>query len=204
MLEIKETIVVEGKYDLMRLKEFIASPIITTDGFRVFADKEKQFLIREIAKKNGIVLMTDPDSAGQVIRSFLNGVADKRNIRQCYVPMIKGVEKRKATASKEGLLGVEGLSSQIIEEALRKCGAEIIGEEKPEKKEEITKADLYDMGLSGRENSAVLRKVLLSELGLPQYLTANAMLCAINCLYEKQQIVDKLKEMSYNKITENQ
>ena len=203
MLEIKETIVVEGKYDLMRLKEFISSPIVTTDGFRVFADKEKQFLIREIAAKKGIVLMTDPDSAGQVIRSFLNTVADKRNIKQCYVPMIKGVEKRKTSASKEGYLGVEGLNAKTLEEALRKCGAEIEGEEKPEKKEEITKADLYEMGLSGRENSAVLRKALLSQLGFPSYLTANAMLCAINCLYDKQEIVDKLKEMGYNEL-ENQ
>ena len=198
MLELKETIIVEGKYDLIRLREFIASPIITTDGFRIFADKEKQFLIREIAAKNGIVLMTDPDSAGQVIRSFLNGVADKSKIKQCYVPLVKGVEKRKNTPSKEGLLGVEGLSSDILADALRRCGAEILGEEKREKKQEITKLDLFELGLSGRENSAYLRKKLLENLGLPTYISANAMLCAINCLYEKQEIVDKLKEMSYN------
>lgn len=198
MLELKETIIVEGKYDLMRLREFIASPIITTDGFRIFADKEKQFLIREIAAKNGIVLMTDPDSAGQVIRSFLNGVADKSKIKQCYVPLVKGVEKRKNAPSKEGLLGVEGLSSDILADALRRCGAEILGEEKREKKPEITKLDLFELGLSGRENSAYLRKKLLENLGLPTYISANAMLCAINCLYEKQEIVDKLKEMSYN------
>ncbi|MDO4418853.1 MAG: DUF4093 domain-containing protein [Ruminococcus sp.] len=198
MLELKETIIVEGKYDLIRLREFIASPIITTDGFRIFADKEKQFLIREIAAKNGIVLMTDPDSAGQVIRSFLNGVADKSKIKQCYVPLVKGVEKRKNAPSKEGLLGVEGLSSDILADALRRCGAEILGEEKREKKQEITKLDLFELGLSGRENSAYLRKKLLENLGLPTYISANAMLCAINCLYEKQEIVDKLKEMSYN------
>ena len=198
MLELKETIIVEGKYDLIRLREFIASPIITTDGFRIFADKEKQFLIREIAAKNGIVLMTDPDSAGQVIRSFLNGVADKSKIKQCYVPLVKGVEKRKNTPSKEGLLGVEGLSSDILADALRRCGAEILGEEKREKKQEITKLDLFELGLSGRENSAYLRKKLLENFGLPTYISANAMLCAINCLYEKQEIVDKLKEMSYN------
>lgn len=198
MLELKETVVVEGKYDLMRLKEFIASPIITTEGFRIFADKEKQFLIREIADKNGIVLMTDPDSAGQVIRSFLNGVADKSKIKHCYVPMIKGVEKRKSAPSKEGLLGVEGLSAEVLANALRRCGAEIIGEEKPAPKEEITKLDLFEMGLSGRENSAILRQKLLKYLGFPTYLSANAMLCAINCLYNKNEIIDKLKEMSYN------
>ncbi len=198
MLELKETIVVEGKYDLMKLREFISSPIITTEGFRVFADKEKQFLIREIAQKNGIILMTDPDRAGQVIRSFLNGIADKSKIKQCYVPLIKGVEKRKNAPSKEGLLGVEGLSGEVIADALRRCGAEIMGEEKPENKQEITKMDLYELGLSGRENSAKIRESLLESLGLPTYLSANAMLCAINCLYKKHEIVDKLKELSYN------
>lgn len=198
MLELKETIVVEGKYDLIRLREFIASPIITTDGFRIFADKEKQFLIREIASKNGIVLMTDPDRAGQVIRSFLRGIADKSKIKQCYVPLVKGVEKRKSAPSKDGLLGVEGLSADIIKDALRHCGAEILGEEKPEKQDEITKLDLYEMGLSGRENSAKIRQQLLRSLGLPSYLSANAMLCAINCLYKKHEIVDKLKDLSYN------
>lgn len=198
MLELKETIVVEGKYDLMKLKEFIASPVVTTEGFRIFADKEKQFLIREIATKNGIVLMTDPDRAGQVIRSFLRGIADKNKVKQCYVPLIKGVEKRKSAPSKEGLLGVEGLSAETLKEALIKCGAEIIGEEKPEKKQEITKMDLYEMGLSGRENSARIREKLLEGLGLPTYLSANAMLCAINCLYNKQEIVDKLNEICYN------
>lgn len=198
MLELKETVVVEGKYDLMRLKEFIASPIITTEGFRIFADKEKQFLIREIAAKNGIILMTDPDKAGQVIRSFLVGVADKSKIKQCYVPLVKGVEKRKSAPSKDGFLGVEGLSAETLAEALRKCGAEILGEEKPIKKQEITKMDFYEMGLSGRANSAKLRQELLEKLGLPTYLSANAMLCAINCLYNKNEIVDKLTKMSYN------
>lgn len=204
MLELKETVVVEGKYDLMRLKEFISSPVLTTDGFRIFGDKEKQFLIREIAHKNGIILMTDPDSAGQVIRSFLNGVVDKTKIRHCYVPLVKGVEKRKSAPSKEGLLGVEGLSGETIAEALRKCGATIYGEKSVARKEEITKMDLYEMGLSGKENSAKLRESLLKSLGLPTYLSANAMLCAINCLYEKQEIVDKLKKMSYNKTIANQ
>ena len=198
MLELKETIIVEGKYDLIKLKSFISSPIIATEGFRVFADKEKQFLIREIASKNGIILMTDPDKAGQVIRSFLRGIADKSKIKQCYVPLVKGVEKRKSAPSKEGLLGVEGLSEEMITDALRKCGADIIGEDTPKKREEITKMDLYELGLSGRENSAKIREKLLESLGLPTYLSANAMLCAINCLFNKQEIVDKLKKIGYN------
>lgn len=198
MLEIKETIVVEGKYDLIKLKGFISSPIITTEGFRVFVDKEKQFLIREIAAKNGIILMTDPDKAGQVIRSFLKGIADKTKIKQCYVPLVKGVEKRKSAPSKDGFLGVEGLSEDLIADALRRCGAEVVGEEKPEKREEITKMDLYELGLSGKENSAKIREKFLEKSGLPTYLSTNAMLCAINCLFNKQEIVDKLKKIGYN------
>ena len=195
MLEIKETIVVEGKYDLKKLQEFVASPIIATQGFRIFADKEKQFLLRSIAEKNGIVIMTDPDSAGQVIRSFFNSIADKNKIIHCYVPGIKGVEKRKQQASKEGLLGVEGLSEEMLTEALRKCGATVIGEESIRTKEPLTKLELYEMGLSGRENSAELRKRFLEYLGFPTYLSTNALLCAINCLYSAQEIIDILKKM---------
>lgn len=198
MLELKEAVIVEGKYDLMRLREFISSPIITTEGFRIFADKEKQALIREIAAKRGIVLMTDPDRAGQVIRSFLNGVADKSRIKQCYIPQIAGVEKRKNSPSKDGFLGVEGLSVKVLTQALLRCGVQLEGCETAISRQEITKLDLYEMGLSGCENSAMLRKKLLQSMGLPDYLSANAMLCAVNCLCSKQEIVDKLKEMGYN------
>ena len=195
MLKIKEAIIVEGRYDKIKLKNLVDTAIIETNGFRVFSDKEKQSLIRRIADTRGILVFTDSDSAGFVIRNFLRGTVDKSKIKHCYIPQINGKEKRKAHTSKEGFLGVEGVSDKVIIEAIRKSGATIIGEEQENAGEDVTKADLYRLGLSGRENSEKLRKALLKHLGMPSYLTANAMLSAINCLYsleELRKIVDEL------------
>ena len=195
MLKIKEAIIVEGRYDKIKLKNLVDTAIIETNGFRVFSDKEKQSLIRRIADTRGILVFTDSDSAGFVIRNFLRGTVDKSKIKHCYIPQINGKEKRKAHTSKEGFLGVEGVSDKVIIEAIRKSGATIIGEEQENAGEEVTKADLYRLGLTGRENSEKLRKALLKHLGMPSYLTANAMLSAINCLYsleELRKIVDEL------------
>ena len=195
MLKIKEAIIVEGRYDKIKLKNLVDTAIIETNGFRVFSDKEKQSLIRRIADTRGILVFTDSDSAGFVIRNFLRGTVDKSKIKHCYIPQINGKEKRKAHTSKEGFLGVEGVSDEVIIEAIRRSGAEIFGEEQENAREEVTKADLYRLGLSGRENSEKLRKALLKHLGMPSYLTANAMLSAINCLYsleELRKIVDEL------------
>lgn len=195
MLKIKEAIIVEGRYDKIKLKNLVDTAIIETNGFRVFSDKEKQSLIRRIADTRGILVFTDSDSAGFVIRNFLRGTVDKSKIKHCYIPQINGKEKRKAHTSKEGFLGVEGVSDEVIIEAIRRSGATIIGEEQENAREEVTKADLYRLGLSGRENSEKLRKALLKYLGMPSYLTANAMLSAINCLYsleELRKIVDEL------------
>ncbi|MGN0501072.1 MAG: toprim domain-containing protein [Ruminococcus sp.] len=195
MLKIKEAIIVEGRYDKIKLKNLVDTAIIETNGFRVFSDKEKQSLIRRIADTRGILVFTDSDSAGFVIRNFLRGTVDKSKIKHCYIPQINGKEKRKAHTSKEGFLGVEGVSEEVIVEAIRKSGATIIGEEQENAREEVTKADLYRLGLTGRENSEKLRKALLKYLGMPSYLTANAMLSAINCLYsleELRKIVDEL------------
>lgn len=195
MLKIKEAIIVEGRYDKIKLKNLVDTAIIETNGFRVFSDKEKQSLIRRIADTRGILVFTDSDSAGFVIRNFLRGTVDKSKIKHCYIPQINGKEKRKAHTSKEGFLGVEGVSDEVIIEAIRRSGAEIFGEEQENAREEVTKADLYRLGLTGRENSEKLRKALLNHLGMPSYLTANAMLSAINCLYsleELTQLVDEL------------
>lgn len=195
MLKIKEAIIVEGKYDKQRLSEFIDAPIITTSGFRVFKDKEKQTLIRKLAEERGLLILTDSDGAGLVIRNFLKGIVPADKLRNCYIPQIEGKEKRKDAPSKEGFLGVEGLSADIIKSALLRSGVDV-GEECAEcKSYGITKSDLYEMGLSGRENSAVLRKKLMEELGLPTYLSANAFLEIINSLYSKKKILDKLKTM---------
>ena len=195
MIKIKEAIIVEGRYDKIKLSSLVDAPIIETNGFRVFSDKEKQSLIRQIANTRGIFVFTDSDSAGFVIRNFLRGVADKSKIKHCYIPQISGKEKRKRERSKEGLLGVEGVSDEAIISAIRKSGATIIGEEQAEKRGEITKTDLYILGLSGRENSDVLRKKLLKHLDMPSYLTANAMLAALNCLYSLEELKEILKNI---------
>lgn len=195
MLKIKEAIIVEGRYDKIKLKNLVDTTIIETNGFRVFSDKEKQTLIRKIAQTRGILVFTDSDSAGFVIRNFLRGAVDKSKIKHCYIPQINGKEKRKAHGSKEGFLGVEGVSDEVIIDAIRKSGATIIGEESQAQSGEITKSDLYRLGLTGRENSEKLRKALLKNLGIPSYLTTNAMLSAINCLYSLDELKNIVNEL---------
>ena len=191
MISIKEAVIVEGRYDKIKLSEVIDTPVIETGGFRIFKDKEKQNLIRKIAEQRGILVLTDSDSAGFVIRNFLKENVPEDKIKHAYIPQLKGKEKRKSEASKEGLLGVEGVSAEIIADAVRKSGAAILGEDNKIQKSEITKQDLYELGLTGRENSAVLREKLLKKLELPTYLSTNAMLSALNCLYS----LKELKEM---------
>lgn len=188
MLKLKEAIIVEGRYDKIKLSSIINAPIIETSGFRIFKDKEKQNLIREIARTRGILVFTDSDGAGFVIRSFLRGAVNPQLIKHAYIPMIHGKEKRKQQPSKEGLLGVEGISDNDIIDAIRKSGATIIGETAQVTSNDITKQDLYEFGLSGRDNSAKLRTRLLNELNMPTYITANAMLTMLNCLLTKSEL----------------
>ena len=183
-LNIKDDVIVEGKYDKIQLQTLLSSTIITLNGFRVFKDKEAQSLIRNIAQKRGILIMTDVDSAGFVLRNFLSGITDKSNIKHCYIPTVFGKEKRKEKSSKERKLGVEGIDRQSLVNAILKSGATINGEERVSSDaREITKIDLFDVGLIGGDNSAFFRKELLSHLGLPQYLSSNAMISALNCLF---------------------
>lgn len=192
MLKIKEAVIVEGRYDKIKLSSIIDAPIIETNGFRVFSDKEKQNLIRKIAETRGILILTDSDSAGFVIRNFLKGAVDKSKIKHCYIPQIKGKEKRKAKKGKEGLLGVEGVSDEVIEDAVRKSGATIIGEN-TSVKGEIKKSDLFTLGLTGTENAEKNRKKLLNHLNMPSYLSTNAMLTALNCLYSLEELKNLLR-----------
>ena len=191
MISLREAVIVEGRYDKIKLSGIIDSPIIETNGFRVFKDSEKLSLIRRIAAVRGILIFTDSDGAGFVIRNFLNGAVPKEQVKHCYIPQLAGKEKRKAQPGKEGLLGVEGVSDEVIIDAIRKSGAVIIGEERNARRE-ITKADLYSLGLTGTENSAKLRQALLKNLGMPSYLSTNAMLTALNCLYS----FEELKELT--------
>ncbi len=193
MISVKEAIIVEGRYDKIKLGSIVDTPIIETGGFRVFKDKEKQNLIRNIAKKRGILILTDSDSAGFVIRNFLKGIVPENELKNAYIPQLKGKEKRKAEPSKEGLLGVEGLSEADIVKAIQNSGATVLNENKPEVRAGITKGDLYELGLSGRENSAVMREKLLKKLELPTYLTANALVSALNCLYSLEELKEIIK-----------
>ena len=188
MISIKEAVIVEGRYDKIKLKEFIDTPVIETGGFRVFKDREKQRLIREIALSRGILVLTDSDSAGFVIRNFLRGIAPESSVKHAYIPQLKGKEKRKAEESREGLLGVEGISAEVLTEAITHSGATILGADSERKSASISKSDLYELGLSGRENSAVLRQKLLKRLNMPTYLTSNALLEALNCLYSLKEL----------------
>lgn len=221
-LLLKETVIVEGRYDRIRLSELIASPMIETGGFRVFKDKEKQELIRAVAKRRGILVMTDVDSAGFVIRNFLRGIVPQDQILHAYIPTIMGKEKRKQEASKEGILGVEGIDRDALIESIRNSGAHILNRhcedqnaarqsqpisEPPFPKEggaerrmvdapsEITKADFFDYGLSGSANAAVHREEVLSSLGLPTYLSTNAMISALNCLFTKDEFEQYLSHL---------
>ncbi|MCQ2514134.1 MAG: DUF4093 domain-containing protein [Ruminococcus sp.] len=196
MVKIREAVIVEGRYDKIKLSSIVDAPIIETNGFRIFSDKEKQSLIRKIADTRGILVLTDSDGAGFVIRNFLRGVVDKSKIKHCYIPQIEGKEKRKTQKSKEGLLGVEGISNEIIINAIRNSGATIIGENSNLLigNDKITKADLYCLGLTGTENAENNRKKLLQKLNMPSYLSTNAMLTALNCLYS----FEELKELISN------
>lgn len=182
MIKIKQPIVVEGKYDKITLENIIDGHIVTTDGFGIFKNKEKRDMLRALAQKNGIIIMTDSDSAGSVIRSHLKQVLGDCEIINVYVPCVEGKEKRKTVKSREGLLGVEGMTAEIILDALHSSG--VNSQEVPFKeKGKISKTDLFALGLNGRENSVKQRVSLLKFLRLPQKLSSNAMLDILNTLF---------------------
>lgn len=192
LIKITQPIIVEGKYDKITLSNVVDTLIITTNGFSVFKDKEKCELIRTLAKKDGVIVMTDSDSAGNLIRSYIKNIADGGKIINIYVPLIKGKEKRKTGYSKEGFLGVEGMNKEILTQALIKSGVLCRQTEKSTPK--ITKTDLYLLGLSGGEDSKLNRKQILRFLNLPHNLTANAMLDVVNVLYTKDEFIKRVEE----------
>ena len=179
MIKTDRVVIVEGKYDKIKLDAILDAVIIETDGFAIFNDKEKQRLIRRLAKTKGLLILTDSDSAGFKIRSFIGGIVPPEEIKHAYIPDIFGKEKRKTEASKEGKLGVEGIPKEILIEALTKAGV-LAEETKETKRKLVTKTDLYEDGLSGREDSATKRKAFLKSLDLPELLSANKLLPIIN------------------------
>lgn len=179
MIKIKEAVIVEGKYDKIKLSGIIDTVIIETDGFAIFKDKEKQNLIRFLSEKRGIIIMTDSDSAGFKIRNFINGITKSENIKNVYIPDIYGKEKRKTESSKEGKLGVEGMQTEIIMTALEKAGV-LYDENNKNSGNEITHTDFFEDGVSGGENSSKIRKALAKELELPERISSSSLLKIIN------------------------
>lgn len=196
MIKIKEAVIVEGKYDKIKLSSVIDGLIIETRGFQIFKDKEQMALIRRLADTRGILILTDSDAAGFIIRNYLTGAIPAEKIKHAYIPDILGKESRKDKPSKEGKLGVEGVPVQAILEALTRAGV-VCGCEEVQTGRKITKTDLYLAGLSGGENSSGKRRVLLTELSLPEHLAPNSLVGVLNSIMsydEFQTLLDKLFE----------
>ncbi|MBQ9979670.1 MAG: DUF4093 domain-containing protein [Oscillospiraceae bacterium] len=194
MIKIKETIIVEGRYDKSTIANYVDANIIETSGFGIFSNSEKLALIRILCEKTGVVILTDSDGAGFVIRNYLKGSLPKDKVKHAYIPQIEGREKRKKAHSAEGYLGVEGMGRELILKALSDAGVDI-GEGERQDRKEITKADFYADGLSGRADSAARRGQLQKHLGLPSHLTANALLSALNIIlgyYDYKNLIQNL------------
>lgn len=197
MVKIKEAIVVEGRYDKNTLSQIVDAPILETSGFGIFKDKQQLALLRRVAENRGLIVFTDSDGAGFVIRNHLKSVIPAKFLKHAYIPDIYGKEKRKTAPGKEGKLGVEGMRPEIILEALRQAGATMDGEE-ASSRQQITKQDLMELGLSGGKDSSSLRLQLLKKLNLPQHMSANAMLQALNLLYSLEELVEIVETLENN------
>lgn len=189
MVKIHQAIVVEGRYDKNTLSQVVDAPIFQTNGFGIMKDKEQLALLRAVAKKRGLIVFTDSDGAGFVIRNYLKSTIEPKYLLHAYIPDVLGKEKRKKSPGKEGKLGVEGMTPDVIIECLRKAGAIVDGEEIPRVDDVVTKQDLVSWGLSGGAQSAAKRKVLLKELDLPEHMSCNAMLQAVQLLYTKEEML---------------
>lgn len=183
MLKLEQALLVEGKYDAARLANLVDGTILTTDGFRVFKDGALQKLLKRIAAAQGLIILTDSDAAGFKIRHFVTGLVGAENVLQAYVPAIPGKEPRKPEPGKEGLLGVEGVNDDLILQGLQTALDGAVSRTNAEKSRPITYTDLYDWGISGTDNSAENRRVLLRRLGLPPRLSKKELLQVLNTLY---------------------
>lgn len=200
MIHVKEAVIVEGKYDKIKLSSVMDALILETRGFRIFKDKEQMALLRRLAETRGLIVMTDSDSAGFLIRNYLTGSIDPQKIKHVYIPDIFGKEKRKRTSSKEGKLGVEGVPVEIIVDALHRAGIDC-GEDPSEREQQgraITKADLVELGLSGGQDSSAKRKELLKFFRLPEHLSVNSMIKVLNGLTDYEEL-KKIVEKFSNK-----
>lgn len=195
MVKIYEAIVVEGKYDKNTLSQIVDTVIFKTSGFGIMKDDALVALLRQTAQKRGLIVFTDADGAGLVIRNKIKSLIPSAYLKHAYIPEVYGKERRKPTASKEGKLGVEGMTKEVLLESLRRAGATFC-DEATELTSSISKLDLYELGLSGGKNSALLRKQLLAYLDFPTNMSANAMLDALNVLYTKEELLDLVQKIS--------
>lgn len=193
MLRLREAVVVEGKHDAVRLAEVVDAPVFVTNGFRIFKDKEQMALLRRVAATRGLVILTDSDAAGFVIRRHLCGSIPPEQIKQAYAPCLAGKERRKAHPSKEGLLGVEGIDAAALEATLRRAGVTVVGEETAPPAPWMTKSRLFADGLSGSTDSARRRAALLAALQLPPYLSANRLVEVLNLTVSEEDYLALLK-----------
>ena len=197
MIKIKEAIIVEGRYDKNTLSQIVDAPILETSGFGIFKDKKQLSLLRRVAQKRGLIVFTDSDGAGFVIRNHLKSVIPAQYLKHAYTPDIYGKERRKSAPGKEGKLGVEGMSPEVIIEALRRAGATIEGESSVGC-HEITKQDMMALGLSGGENSAAKRSALIKKLSLPEHMSANALLQSLNLLMNLEELKTLVETLEQN------
>ena len=186
MFSVKEVIVVEGRYDKNTLSQIVDAVIIETSGFGIFNDAQKQKLLRRLAAERGLIVLTDSDGAGFVIRNFIKGCVDPALVRHAYIPDVTGKERRKSAPSKEGKLGVEGMRPEVLLDALRRAGATIGGEAAEPHAARITKADMYKRGLSGGQGSRERRAALIRALDLPEKLSADALLDVLNAIMTRE------------------
>lgn len=192
MVKIREAIVVEGRYDKNTLSQLVDAPIFETNGFGIFKDKVQMKLLRQVAEKRGLIVFTDADGAGFVIRNHIKSAIPGQYLKHAYTPDIMGKERRKTAPGKEGKLGVEGMRPEVILDALKKAGATMEGEA-ASSFYTITKQDLMELGLSGGKDASAKRLALLKKLDLPEHMSANAMLQALNLLYTKEELVALLQ-----------
>ena len=193
MLKIREAIVVEGRYDKNTLSQIVDAPILETSGFGIFKDKQQMALLRRIAEKRGLIVFTDSDGAGFVIRNHLKSALPAKYLKHAYIPDIPGKERRKSRPGREGKLGVEGMSPEVILDALKKAGATVEGEDSP-KNRGITKQDMMDLGLSGTPDAGTKRLALLKKLDLPERMSANALLQALNLICSLEDLQKLLEQ----------
>lgn len=194
MIRLKQAVIVEGKYDKIKLSNLLDALILTTDGFGIFKDREKQAFLRRIAREHGVIVLTDSDSAGFLIRHFLQSALPQEQITHVYIPDLFGKEKRKRTPGKEGKLGVEGVSEQVLLQAFARAGITANQSDAPPA-EPLTTADLYVLGLSGKPDSAARRKALMQTLALPEHLSASALLRVLNGYVTREEFESAVKEI---------